>query len=68
MPSADKLKRLVVADDCELRRSLDESVEMFTRPDYSQCFALGLTVSCFDICQRPASIYDHADFLDNQCS
>ena len=48
----DELKRLVVADGCESRRSLDEPVEMFTRPDYLQRFALGLTVSCFDIGQR----------------
>ena len=38
----DKLKRFMVADDCESRGSLDEPVEMFTRPDYSQRFALGL--------------------------
>ena len=63
----DELKRFVVADDCESRRSLGEPVEMFPRPDYSQRFALGLTVSCFDIGQSSASVYDHAAFLDQQC-
>ena len=56
----DKLKRFMVADDCDSRGSLDEPIEMFTRPDYSQRFALALTVSCFDIGQRSASVYDHA--------